>query len=99
MVTFIRRGVAAKLSLGRICERLMERCLAQDSDIGGVGCDNMTVVIAALLGGRSKEKWYEWVGRDVEPLELVEGDAPRNALESQASSVPGSRASGTGELL
>lgn len=29
----------------------------------GLGCDNMTVVIVALLQGKTKEEWYEEVGR------------------------------------
>jgi protein phosphatase 2C family protein 2/3 len=73
VVTFIRRGIAGRLSLGNICERLMERCLAEDSDLGGVGCDNMTVVIVGLLNGRTKAEWYEWVGQGIRPLEGTGG--------------------------
>jgi hypothetical protein len=39
----------------------MDRCLAPDrraTELGGIGCDNMTVVIVALLGGLKKEQWY-----------------------------------------
>jgi protein phosphatase 2C family protein 2/3 len=51
----------------------MERCLAEDSDLGGVGCDNMTVVIVGLLNGRTKAEWYEWVGQGIRPLEGTGG--------------------------
>lgn len=39
----------------------MTKCLAGDSETGGIGCDNMTVVIIALLGGRTQQEWQAWV--------------------------------------
>ena len=45
----------------------MDRCLAPDSDInGGLGCDNMTFAIVAILNGRTKEQWYDWIAERVE---------------------------------
>ena len=45
----------------------MDRCLAPDSDWGGVGCDNMTVLIVALkTEERSKIDWYNWIGEKIE---------------------------------
>lgn len=38
----------------------MEICLSPSSS-AGIGCDNMTVIIIALLNGRSKEEWYAWI--------------------------------------
>ena len=35
----------------QICEQLMTRCLAPDCRMGGVGCDNMTVIVVCLLQG------------------------------------------------
>ena len=38
----------------QICEELMMRCLAPDCTMGGLGCDNMTVVLVChLYGGRT----------------------------------------------
>jgi len=39
------------------------RCYYDEIDWNatGIGCDNMTVLIVALLGGRTKEEWYAWV--------------------------------------
>lgn len=68
VVAFIRRGLASNLTLDQICEQLMDSCLASDSDLGGVGCDNMTVIIIAILGGRTFEEWAAWVSNGVEPL-------------------------------
>lgn len=42
-----------------------------NSETGGVGCDNMTMIVVALLHGQSKEEWYEKVGKRV-----ADGDGP-----------------------
>jgi len=61
VVDFVRRAVANGDDLGKICEDLMVKCLATDSETGGIGCDNMTVVVVALLNGRTPEEWRDWV--------------------------------------
>lgn len=66
VVEFVRRGIAAKQELDQICENLIDNCLAPESDIGGLGCDNMTVTIVALLNGKTKEEWYNMVAERVE---------------------------------
>jgi protein phosphatase 2C family protein 2/3 len=65
-VDFVRRCIAQRKELHEIAEFIMDRCLAPDSDWGGVGCDNMTVVLVALLNGRTKEEWYDWMVERVE---------------------------------
>ena len=49
----------------------MDNCLASNSETGGVGCDNMTMIVVALLNGKSKEEWYNMVGERV-----ANGDGP-----------------------
>lgn len=67
VVEFVRRGIADKLPLEEICELLMEECLAPESDMSGIGCDNMTVCIVALLQkGQTKQEWYEMIAKRVE---------------------------------
>lgn len=66
VVDFIRRAVANGDALTKVCEDLMVKCLAPDSELGGIGCDNMTVVIVALLNGRTLEEWQEWVKKRVD---------------------------------
>lgn len=73
VVDFVRRAIANGDSLPKICEDIMLKCLAPDSELGGIGCDNMTVVIVALLNGRTVEEWQEWVKKRVEE----KGEAPR----------------------
>ena len=59
VVEFVRRGIAAKQELSKICENMMNNCLAASSEAGGVGCDNMTMIVVALLKGKSKDEWYQ----------------------------------------
>ncbi|KAJ3291488.1 PP2C-domain-containing protein [Rhizoclosmatium globosum] len=65
VVDFVMAQIAADRTLPDICELMMEYCLAGDSDVGGVGCDNMTVVIVAILGdGKGVSLGYEeWVAQ------------------------------------
>ena len=66
VIDFVRRHIALRLELPTICELLMDRCLAPDSDWGGVGCDNMTVMIVALkTEKRTKIEWYNWIGEKI----------------------------------
>ena len=58
VIDVVRRLIAQKKDLGTICEIVMDKCLAPDSDIGaGIGCDNMAMMVVAILGGRTKEEW------------------------------------------
>lgn len=87
---FVRRGIAAKQELHAICENMMDNCLASNSETGGVGCDNMTMVVIALLNGKTKEEWYKMVGDRV-----ANGDGPCAPPEygksSPVSSPPAAR--------
>ncbi len=71
VVEFVRRGIAAKQDLDKICENMMDNCLASNSETGGIGCDNMTMVIIGFLRGRTQEEWYEEIARRV-----ANGDGP-----------------------
>ncbi|KAH7350854.1 phosphatase 2C-domain-containing protein [Rhexocercosporidium sp. MPI-PUGE-AT-0058] len=71
VVEFVRRGIAAKQELSKICENMMDNCLASNSETGGVGCDNMTIIIIGLLRGKTKEEWYDEIAKRV-----ANGDGP-----------------------
>ncbi|KAG2181075.1 hypothetical protein INT43_008657 [Umbelopsis isabellina] len=60
-VDFVRAGLGEKKTVEEICEELMDDCLAPNSEIGGVGCDNMTVVIVGILNGKTEDEWYNWM--------------------------------------
>jgi len=49
VVDFVRARIAHHMEPDVICEELMTRCLAPDCQMGGLGCDNMTVVLVCFL--------------------------------------------------
>lgn len=51
-LSFVRTRVAKQIPPETICEELMTRCLAPNCQMGGLGCDNMTVVLCLLLHGQ-----------------------------------------------
>ncbi|KAH7885274.1 PP2C-domain-containing protein [Phlebopus sp. FC_14] len=62
VVDFIRLKVSEGKELSEIGEMMCEHCLAPDTTSGaGIGCDNMTILIVALLDGRTKQEWYDWI--------------------------------------
>lgn len=81
VVEFVRRGIAARQELQYICENIMNNCLAPSSDMSGVGCDNMTIMIVGILNGKTKEEWYDLICDRV-----AKGDGPV-APESAALAV------------
>ncbi|KAL0961055.1 hypothetical protein HGRIS_006043 [Hohenbuehelia grisea] len=67
VVDFVRYQISEGKELHEIGELMCDHCLAPDTSSGaGIGCDNMTILIVALLHGRTKEEWYAWVKDRVE---------------------------------
>lgn len=71
VIEFVRRGIAAKQPLSLICENMMNKCLSDGGDTGGVGCDNMTMIVVGILHGKSQEEWYDMIAKRV-----ADGDGP-----------------------
>ncbi|KAJ4365111.1 Protein phosphatase 2C 2 [Neocucurbitaria cava] len=88
VIEFVRRGIVAKQELSTICENMMDNCLASNSDTGGVGCDNMTMIVIGLLQGRTKDQWYEDIAKRV-----ANGEGPCAPPEYGKSENPASSAS------
>ncbi|KAH0832062.1 PP2C-domain-containing protein [Lanmaoa asiatica] len=62
VVDFIRLKVSEGKELSEIGEEVCGHCLAPDTSSGtGIGCDNMTVLIIAILNGKTKQEWYDWI--------------------------------------
>ncbi|KAG6377097.1 PP2C-domain-containing protein [Boletus reticuloceps] len=62
VVDVIRLKVSEGKELSEIGEAICEHCLAPDTSSGtGIGCDNMTVLIVAILNGKTKQEWYDWI--------------------------------------
>lgn len=66
VVDIVRRGIAQGHEIDAITEDIIDRCLAPDAEVGGIGCDNMTLLIVGILNGRTKAEWYQWIKERVE---------------------------------
>ena len=61
-VDVVRLLISQGKDLSEIAETVCELCLAPDTESGaGIGCDNMTMLVVALLNGKTKEEWSTWV--------------------------------------
>ncbi|KAI0228535.1 putative protein phosphatase 2C T23F11.1 [Lamellibrachia satsuma] len=65
VVDFVRGRIANKIEPETICEELMMRCLAPDCQMGGLGCDNMTVVLVCFLHANTYENLANMCTRPV----------------------------------
>lgn len=53
VISLARSKLSKKMPLDKVCEAVMHQCLEKKS------LDNMSVIIVALLYGKSKEEWYK----------------------------------------
>ncbi|KAI8367262.1 phosphatase 2C-like domain-containing protein [Blakeslea trispora] len=65
VVDFVRAGIAEDKTLEAICENMMDNCLADEQTSTGLGYDNMSVMIIAILNGKTKEDWYQSIKEKV----------------------------------
>ncbi|KAL9100108.1 MAG: hypothetical protein Q9163_004483 [Psora crenata] len=86
VIEFVRRGIAAKQELSKISENMMDNCLSSNSETGGVGCDNMTMIVIGLLRGKAKDEWYKEIAERV-----AKGDGPCAPPEYAELRGPGVR--------
>lgn len=59
VVDFVRAGVAEDKTLEKICEEMMDHCLADDQTSSGLGYDNMSVMVIGILNGKTENEWYQ----------------------------------------
>ncbi|CAH6719418.1 protein phosphatase 2C homolog 2 [[Candida] jaroonii] len=69
-VECVRRGIFERKSLTTICEEIMELCCAPTSDGSGIGCDNMSIVILALLDHSKNETLDQWYEKIIKKIEI-----------------------------
>uniref|UniRef100_A0A182QBY2 protein-serine/threonine phosphatase n=1 Tax=Anopheles farauti TaxID=69004 RepID=A0A182QBY2_9DIPT len=56
VLEFVQTEIAQGVYPQQICENLMDRCMAPDCQMGGIGGDNMTVIIVCFLHGQPYEE-------------------------------------------
>lgn len=86
VVDFIRPRIASKMEPAQICEELMTRCLAPDCQMGGLGCDNMTVVLVCLLHGNSYDNLAQKCSQMKPEKPPWEDDKIRNIQQQNSES-------------
>ncbi|KAK9763893.1 Protein phosphatase 2C 2 [Basidiobolus ranarum] len=84
VVQYVREKIADNQTLPQICENMMDHCLASDSELGGVGCDNMTVMIVGILHDNTEEQWYQSIR---ERVQKEKGDTAVNPDEMKDTNV------------
>ncbi|PCH34485.1 protein serine/threonine phosphatase 2C, partial [Wolfiporia cocos MD-104 SS10] len=61
VVNAVRLLVSEGNELSEVCERICDLCLAPGTRGYDYGFDNMTIIVVALLHGRTIDEWYEWI--------------------------------------
>ncbi|CAO3695652.1 unnamed protein product [Rhizopus stolonifer] len=59
VVEFVHKGVKIGKRLEEICEDMMDHCVADEQTSNGLGYDNMSVIIVAILNGKTQQGWYD----------------------------------------
>jgi serine/threonine protein phosphatase PrpC len=54
---FVKEKLQQDMSLTAVAEAMTTNCLAENA-LDGIGCDNMTVIIIAILNGKTYEEWH-----------------------------------------
>ncbi|KAH7731533.1 putative protein phosphatase 2C [Aphelenchoides avenae] len=69
VVEFCRTRLAEGKEPENVCEELLDKCLAPDCELSGLGCDNMTAILVCLMQGASNEEYLAKLSREPPPLE------------------------------
>lgn len=84
-VECIRRGVYERKPLTSICEDIMELCCAPTSDGSGIGCDNMSIIIVALLDGTKNETLDDWYNKIIKKIDKAQSNEKDSVEYGQVS--------------
>jgi len=78
IIVVCKQLLSRLLHVQQICEALLDHCLAPDCRMGGLGCDNMTVIIACCL--HDGEPYSELARKCSEQVERKQTDSERDAF-------------------
>jgi len=91
-VEFVRRRLSMNLEPETICEELMTSCLAPDCQMGGLGCDNMTVILVCYLNGKPYEDLCRRVSSSFAPTastnSSLNGESEEQVSVDEEPAVP-----------
>lgn len=84
-VECVRRGIYERKPFTQISEEIMELCCAPTSDGLGIGCDNMSIVIVALLDASRNETLDQWYDKIIARVDA--NDAKYGPISSPYSDM------------
>lgn len=87
-VECVRRGIYERKPFTQICEEIMELCCAPTSDGLGIGCDNMSILIVALLDYSKNETLDEWYDKIIKKVDEHDEQLKAHKEKSGDDSVP-----------
>jgi len=80
VVEFVRRRIGLGLEPEAICEEMMSTCLAPDCQMGGLGCDNMTVIVVCFLNGKPYSEYCSEIASTMIPSALSENSTSLSTM-------------------
>jgi len=83
---FVNRRIGQGKEPEIICEELMTRCLASDCSMGGLGCDNMTVLLVCTL---HEKPYQKLIDRCAELTKKRDADLKRSFDEEDSKLLNG----------
>lgn len=87
-VECVRRGIYERKPFTQICEEMMELCCAPNSDGPGIGCDNMSILIVALLDQANNETLDQWYDRIIAKIEVNKQQMEQHKPSDDSEDVP-----------
>lgn len=88
VVDFVRHKISENMKPDKICESILDHCLAPDCRLGGVGCDNMTVIIVCFLHGRGYSDLVVRCAAPVKPATPIVTHQPSGSISWQRKNPP-----------
>lgn len=89
VLQFCRTRIGLGMQPEEICEELMNHCLAPDCQMGGLGGDNMTVVLVCLLHDKPYSDLVQRCA-STSKLSCPDADADTVTVTTAAAPVPAS---------
>lgn len=87
-VECVRRGIYERKPFTQICEEIMELCCAPNADGPGIGCDNMSILIVALLDQSKNETLDQWYDRVILKIELNKKQMEEHKTDDDEEEAP-----------
>uniref|UniRef100_A0A914D7H4 protein-serine/threonine phosphatase n=1 Tax=Acrobeloides nanus TaxID=290746 RepID=A0A914D7H4_9BILA len=86
VIDFCRTRLVNGMEPEKVCEELLDRCLAPDCELSGLGCDNMTVILVCMLQNDSPDEYLQRLARPA-PVEVQENNSEQVELKTDTATA------------